>query len=56
MYAQHDHAQPPAPADQSGPGSTCSCERPLPRVRAERKWAARTHCDRCGLPMRLAFR
>ncbi len=35
------------------PMPTCACERPLPRQRAERKGAARTICDRCGLPVRL---
>jgi hypothetical protein len=33
--------------------STCSCLQPLPRERAERKGAARTTCDRCGLPVPL---
>jgi hypothetical protein len=33
--------------------ATCSCERPLPRERADRKGAASTVCDRCGLPVRL---
>jgi hypothetical protein len=33
--------------------ATCSCEHPLPRERAERKGAARTTCERCGLPVRL---
>jgi hypothetical protein len=32
---------------------TCSCEHPLPHVRAERKGAAATYCDRCGLPVPL---
>jgi len=41
---------PPAP-----PHATCSCERPLPRIRAERKGAATTICDRCGLPARLSL-
>ena len=33
--------------------ATCSCERPLPQERAERKGASRTTCARCGLPVRL---
>jgi hypothetical protein len=37
--------------DLSSP--TCSCERPLPLERAERKGASRTSCERCGLPIRL---
>jgi hypothetical protein len=56
MQVHHQHTQP-----QPHPGTveawrTCTCERPLPHVRAERKWAARTYCDRCGLPMRLTWR
>jgi hypothetical protein len=41
----------PTPA----PPPTCSCEQPLPRIRAERKGAATTICDRCGLPARLSL-
>jgi hypothetical protein len=37
-------------------GRTCSCERPLPEIRAERKWAARTYCRRCGLLLPLTWR
>jgi hypothetical protein len=33
--------------------ATCTCAHPLPRVLAERKGAARTTCERCGLPIRL---
>jgi hypothetical protein len=33
----------------------CQCERPIPRERAEVKWAARTYCDRCGLEMPLRW-
>jgi hypothetical protein len=36
-------------------GQTCTCAEPVPVVRAVRKGAARTHCQRCGLPIRLAF-
>jgi hypothetical protein len=32
---------------------TCTCEHPLPRTRAERKGAAATYCERCGLPVPL---
>jgi hypothetical protein len=56
MHAQHDHTEPPSQPDRAEAGDTCSCERPLPHVRAERKWAARTYCDRCGLPLRLTWR
>jgi hypothetical protein len=28
---------------------TCTCEKPLPVERAERKGAATTECARCGL-------
>jgi hypothetical protein len=34
----------------------CACPSPLPEARAERKGAARTHCARCGLPIRIEFR
>jgi hypothetical protein len=40
---------------RDGDGS-CTCERPRPQVRAERKWAATTYCLRCGLPLPLAWR
>ncbi len=33
----------------------CTCSNPIPVVRAERKGAALTVCDRCGLPIRLDF-
>jgi hypothetical protein len=36
-------------------GGTCACASPLPEVRATRKGAARTHCARCGRPIRLDF-
>jgi hypothetical protein len=36
-------------------GATCACPVPLPEVRATRKGAARTHCARCGRPIRLDF-
>jgi hypothetical protein len=35
---------------------TCTCEKPLPVERAERKGAATTECARCGLPLRLRLR
>jgi hypothetical protein len=56
MQVQPDNTQPPPQTLQALAAQTCTCERPLPRVLAERKWAARTYCDRCGLPLRLAFR
>jgi hypothetical protein len=31
--------------------STCSCEKPIPVVRAARKGAAATQCLRCGRPI-----
>jgi hypothetical protein len=34
---------------------TCSCVVPVPQVQATHKGAARTHCARCGLPIRLDF-
>lgn len=45
------HSIPSLAPDLSSP--TCSCERPLPQERAERKGASRTTCERCGLPVRL---
>jgi hypothetical protein len=33
----------------------CVCVVPVPEVRAVHKGAARTHCARCGLPVRLDF-
>jgi hypothetical protein len=36
--------------------ATCTCPNPLPRDRATWKGAARTVCDRCGLPIRIDFR
>jgi hypothetical protein len=37
---------------------TCTCAKPIPVERAERKGAATTECARCGLPiaLRLAVR
>jgi len=35
--------------------ATCSCVVPAPQEQATRKGAARTHCARCGLPIRLDF-
>jgi hypothetical protein len=32
---------------------TCTCEKPLPVERAERKGVAVTVCARCGLPVAL---
>ena len=33
--------------------ATCTCEKPIPVERAERKGVARTECARCGLPVAL---
>jgi hypothetical protein len=33
----------------------CSCAKPVPVERSERKGAARTECGRCGLPVKIAF-
>jgi hypothetical protein len=33
----------------------CSCAKPVPVERSERKGAARTECRRCGLPVKLAL-
>ena len=35
---------------------TCTCEKPVPVERAERKGAATTECARCGLPVKLRLR
>ena len=35
--------------------AVCACAVPIPEVRAARKGAARTHCARCDLPIRLEF-
>ena len=35
--------------------AVCTCTTPLPEVRAIWKGAARTHCSRCELPLRLDF-
>ncbi|HVD24457.1 MAG TPA: hypothetical protein VNB86_00520 [Gaiellaceae bacterium] len=35
---------------------TCTCERPVPIERSERKGTSRTECARCGLPVPLAMR
>jgi hypothetical protein len=32
---------------------TCSCEKPIPIERSERKGVAHTECVRCGLPLPL---
>jgi hypothetical protein len=42
-------------APDPSPTTGCTCTVPLPDVRAARKGAARTHCARCGLPIRIAF-
>jgi hypothetical protein len=34
---------------------SCRCEHPVPESRAQWKGAARTHCARCGLPVRIDF-
>ena len=50
MHPQHEiQTQPPA-------ARTCSCEVPLPRELAVHKGAARTVCERCGLPVPLRLR
>lgn len=38
-----------------GAPTVCICAVPVPLVRAARKGAARTHCARCGLPIRIDF-
>ena len=43
--------QPSTPTAPAPTAYACTCERPLPRERAERKGAATTVCDRCGLPV-----
>jgi hypothetical protein len=43
------------PATGPMPVTTCTCAVPVPEARATWKGAARTHCVRCGLPMRLDF-
>jgi hypothetical protein len=45
---------PPAPA--ASPPQMCSCAQPLRRVVAERKGAASSVCDRCGLPIPVRWR
>jgi hypothetical protein len=35
---------------------TCTCSEPAPTVRGDQKGAGRTYCDRCGHPVRLAWR
>jgi hypothetical protein len=37
------------------PTAVCACAVPIPETRAIWKGAARTHCARCGLPVRLEF-
>ncbi|MDX6513948.1 MAG: hypothetical protein QOE36_3452 [Gaiellaceae bacterium] len=53
------HSQPhetPTPTAAQPTAWTCSCEHPLPRQRAERKGAAATYCERCGLPVPVGRR
>ncbi len=38
-----------------GAQGVCACAVPIPEVRATRKGAARTHCAKCSLPIRLDF-
>jgi hypothetical protein len=33
--------------------TNCTCVKPIPIERSERKGAARTECTRCGLPIPL---
>jgi hypothetical protein len=56
MHTHQVDVEPASPAVTPDDGRTCSCERPLPQVRAERKWAARTYCRRCGLLLPLTWR
>ena len=35
---------------------TCTCAKPVPVERAERKGVAHTECGRCALPLPLKFR
>ena len=49
------HTTPLAPAPSTIPGA-CSCERPLPIERAERKGAASVVCLRCGNPVPARLR
>jgi hypothetical protein len=56
MHSHQVDVEPAPPAVTPDDGRTCSCERPLPEIRAERKWAARTYCRRCGLLLPLTWR
>jgi hypothetical protein len=38
------------------PVEACECEQPLPRQQAVWKGAARTVCERCGLPVPLTLK
>ncbi len=35
--------------------NVCACAVPVPQVKADYKGGARTHCARCGLPVRISF-
>jgi hypothetical protein len=52
MHTQQEiQLQPPPPVALS-----CTCAVPRPRERAVHKGAARTFCERCGLPLPLRLR
>jgi hypothetical protein len=44
-----------APVTPETTPAVCACAVPIPEVRATHKGAARTHCARCDLPIRLDF-
>jgi hypothetical protein len=46
---------PPSGPPPAGAPTICVCPVPIPEVHADRKGAARTHCARCGLPVRIDF-
>jgi hypothetical protein len=49
-----DHAPVTWPAPVVA-ATTCACAVPVPSVQAVRKGAARTVCERCGLPVKVRF-
>jgi hypothetical protein len=52
MHTHDDmHESTPAALDE-----TCTCDEPVPHVRGDHKGAGRTYCERCGQPVRLAWR
>jgi hypothetical protein len=52
-----DPSLPPVPPPDAWfqPSPECECERPIPEERAERRGASRTHCARCGQPIRIRW-